>query len=605
VAHVSLPTLLVEIDFGGADTGTYLHLDDPARGRLDTATWGPDNVWTDVTPWFVRAEVRRGATRVDGPNLRYESGTLRMVLRDDDRRFDPDNLAGPYVSAGLTQVTPMRAIRIQAVYAGTTYPIFRGNVDPDSWQTIYEGPKSTAVVVAASDAYAVFASFDRNAGATVGSGETSGARINRILDSIGWPAADRLVATGDSTLQSTNLADNTLTELLLTADSELGEFYADASGRAVFRNRRAIFSDLRSTRPNAIFGDDPAVPPGVATSINYFSNPDIETDAAGFSAAGLPAPTVARTNTRPHSGTYSIEVTWAGGYTFLPSLWIVSGTAGLIAGKTYTWSAWIYVPAGSPDIFVFEPSVTAGPTITAKDTWTRITLSTNYAGTAKVLGLSATGDGGGAGTKLFVDDVMLTEGLTVPDYFDGGSAYSSWDGVAHASTSRRLPELRYADASPVYSPAYNLITISNTGGTEQIVESAASRQAYLTRTFRRLDLLLQTDAAALDYANFVLAQAKDPERNFDTVMLMPNRDPDNLFPQALGREFGDRIGVRRRPPGGGDPVYREAFIRGMQHIFTEEMQWQTIFTLQSAAHYNFLVLDDLNLGRLDYNSWGY
>lgn len=599
------PAIMVEAAFaGGASTLTYLHLDDVSRGRLDTATLGPDDVWEDISGWVQRVGVVRGVDRVT-PIVRYDAGTAAVDLDNSDRRFDPSNLAGPYVSAGVTQVTPMRAIRIRAVFKGVTYDLMRPFAD--QWKIDYEGESSVCHLLA-TDAVKVLKNNNRVAVAAVGGGEDAGARINRILDSASWPADDRVVAAGDTTLQATTLDGPAWDELQLVAETEIGAVYVDGAGRVVFRNRHAAMEQLASMSAGALFGSGDDAAQAVSTGVNYFPNPSVEVNDDGYSAAGVPAPTVARTNTRPHSGTWGIEVTWAGGSTFLPSLWITHSGAGLIFGKTYTWSAWIYVPAGSPDIYVFEPAVTIGATITVKDTWTRITLGTNYTGSAKVLGLNAAFDGGGAGTKLFVDDVMLTVGGAdqVPDYFDGGSPHSEWDGTAHASTSRRLPQLPAADVVLEYTDETlaNMIRVTRVGGIEQVVGDAASQQLNLIRTHTpAAELPMQSDQVAGDYAGFLLYQCKDPELRLTELVVLPQVDPDNLYPLVLGLDFGDRIRVTYDPPGGGT-VTREVFIAGIGHRI-EQGEWVTVFALQSAARWSFLTLDHATLGRLDYNALAY
>lgn len=422
---MSTPEVVVEVGFTSVGTGTALHLDDTARGILDTATLAADDLFADVSQWATSVSTRRGATRSDGPVLRYEAGTATVVLRNEDRRFDPSNLDGPYVAGGVTQVVPRRPIRIRAVWDGVAYPLWRGYVD--DWTVEYEGPTASTVVASCSDAFSVFASYDRAAlGSAVGAGEDSGARIDRILDSVDWDAADRVIATGDSTVQGTTLADNTLTELYLTADSELGEVWMDAEGRVVFRNRHAVYTDSRSATSQATFGD-----------------------------------------------------------------------------------------------------------------------------------------GGGA-------------------------------------------ELPYASVDVAYDSQsiHNLISIARVGGTAQVVEDSGSRQAYLTRTYARTDLLLETDAETADYAGFLLHKASEPELRFGSMLLKPGRDAD-LWPQALGREIGDRVTVLRRPPGGGDPIERDVIVRGVEHTITEGRRWETRFVFQSATRLSYLVLDDAILGQLDSNALTY
>jgi hypothetical protein len=82
-------------------------------------------------------------------------------------------------------------------------------------------------------------------------------------------------------------------------------------------------------------------------------------------------------------------------------------------------------------------------------------------------------------------------------------------------------------------------------------------------------------------------------------------DPTNLFPQVLAREIGDRIKVVRYPPGGGSPISREVFIRGISHE-TTGATWITTWSLQSATKYgSFFALDHPVLGLLDQNALGF
>lgn len=422
---MTVPTVTVEIGFSSPSTEAYLHLDDEARGKLDTAELAPDDLWVDVTDRVSSLTTRRGATRTAGPNVRYEAGTCTVVLRNEDRALDPTNLDGPYVAGGVTQVEPMRKVRIRATWDDVTYSLFWGYAD--GWQVTYPGLNKSDVILTATDAMKVFAAWDRDESASAGAGETTGARIDRILDAADWPDADRIIATGDSTVQATTLANNTLTELLLTADSEMGELYIDAEGRVVFRNRHALVEDTRSNTSQGTFGDED-------------------------------------------------------------------------------------------------------------------------------------------------------------------------------------PELRYVDAPLDYDSdsIYNLISIARDGGTAQVVEDAASRTAYLTRSYQRHDLILETDAECLSYAELLLYQGKDPELRFAEMTLRPRRDGDSLFPHAFGRKLGDRITVLRRPPGGGDPIERDCLIRGIEHSMSAGCtRWDTKFVLQSATRFTFFILDHADLGVLDENALSY
>ncbi|MGW3809075.1 hypothetical protein [Micromonospora sp. NPDC005113] len=570
-----MAVLTVEVGFSSPTTGTYLHLDDEERGLLNSATLAPDNLWVDVTEWVTSVSTRRGATRVEGPTLRFEAGTATIVLRNEDRRFDPTNLAGPYVAGGATQVEPMRAVRIRATWNGVTYSVWRGFAD--DWQVAYDGPTASVVTLTCSDAFRVFAGYDRNAIAAVGSGENSGARIHRILDSIGWSTVDRVIDGGDVTLQATTLADNALSELLLTADSELGEFFIDPHGRPRYRNRTAIQDNERSAVAQAKFGD--AAVGGVDTTINLATCPSLETDSVGWIAGGSVSPTLSRSSVQAVFGSWSLLATWGTGG-LLPL--VNYDVSGLTVGRTYTISVYVWVPTGSPVVVPIVASTDHfGTNSTLFDAWERLTWT--GVATATTMGFqlwplaSPT-----AGQQVWIDGLQVEEGNSASAYVDGDQAGCEWDGIPHASTSRRLPELPYTDAvlTSDATQMANLISIARAGGTAQVVEDAASRTAYLTSTHQRHDLLVQTDGAALVYAEQLLARASTPELRFSQLVLNPRREAQ-LWIQALSREIGQRLRVVRRPPGGGDPITRDVFLRGVEHEVSPE-QWTTRFVLQHA-----------------------
>jgi hypothetical protein len=156
-------------------------------------------VWTDVSQWLqAPMTIRRGSSRVESPVIRYEPGVATVRLKNGDRRFDPTNTAGPYVSGGVSQVTAMRPLRITATYGANTFDLFRGYIDV--WDVDWIATVHSVVTVTATDGFKVLANKRRSAVTPVGAGETTGARINRILDSAGWSAADRVIATGNSTV---------------------------------------------------------------------------------------------------------------------------------------------------------------------------------------------------------------------------------------------------------------------------------------------------------------------------------------------------------------------------------------------------------------------
>ncbi|MEW6472739.1 MAG: LamG-like jellyroll fold domain-containing protein [Actinomycetota bacterium] len=95
----------------------------------------------------------------------------------------------------------------------------------------------------------------RDAAITAWRGDTSGARINRILDAIGWPAADRQIDTGVAVLQSAELGGTALEALQRIAETEQGRLFVTTDGKIRFIARDNL---LRApyTTSQATFGDD-------------------------------------------------------------------------------------------------------------------------------------------------------------------------------------------------------------------------------------------------------------------------------------------------------------------------------------------------------------
>jgi len=260
----NFPQLITELSVitnSPVQTGTTLILNDATNGKLDTGTLGADETWTDISQWTRAGTVTRPSTREQGPLWSYQAGTMQVTLNNADGRFDPDNLGGPYVTGGASELTAMIPVRQRAMWNGTTYPLYWGFTDawPDDG-TNYGG-RYAEVPLAATDGFKILAGINLAAlGSPAGSGEDTGARITRILNSAGWYTGSgyRQIATGNSTLQSTSYGDTALNLMQLATDSEVGELYVNGSGQVVFRNRLAILTDTRSNTAQATFGDNPA-----------------------------------------------------------------------------------------------------------------------------------------------------------------------------------------------------------------------------------------------------------------------------------------------------------------------------------------------------------
>jgi hypothetical protein len=564
---VTLPQVRIEVGFTSPYVGTFWSIGDPIRGKIGSVPIGPDEIWSDVTEWAKSWSIRRGASQGNQPQLRFEPGTATIVLNDPDRRFDPDNLAGPYVSSGISEVTSMRRVRISAIWNGVAYPIFQGY--SDDWVPDFQGDSWTYVTLTATDASKIFAAYDRQPAGPLGAGETSGARIGRILGSVGWPTEDREIGTGVETLQATALQGNALTELQLVQDTELGMFYVDAAGKAVFRARNWVLTAAEATTAQATFGDG-----GYLQLAEY----DFDAGVAEFWAFGGG---VAASNAQFYNGTHSLLLTASGAeaqaYTRQWSAIPVQ------PGRRYLGAFWVYYPAGGflgAAIDWFGPTGTylttsyQGHDAVPAGVWTQLTIEAVAPDGAYGAGFGPTLESPAPGTQLYLDALTLR------------------------NTDNELP---YADVQLATGDETmaNIVSITRIDGTPQTVENSDSVVRFLPRSYERSDLIMQSDSSALDYARMLLYQFGQPIRRFERLEFRRPRVhmEGEVWPAVLARDFGHRVTVRRRPYGGGEVIEHDVFIRGIEHSSDGE-RWDTGFTLSPADKFSYWTIGHPNLGRV-------
>lgn len=134
------------------------------------------------------------------------------------------------------------------------------------------------------------------------------------------------------------------------------------------------------------------------------SNPSFEVDTSGWSVGGSVPPTLARSVVRAHHGTASGLITWGTGGTF-PQ--IQTSLAGLVIGKQYAASAWVYVPATNPAIKLAIGSGPVGLASTVNDAWQQVyvefTASSTLDNTLQVWpDVSPT-----SGQQAWVDEILV------------------------------------------------------------------------------------------------------------------------------------------------------------------------------------------------------
>jgi hypothetical protein len=175
--------------------------------------------------------------------------SLRIIDQNGD--FNPMNPASPYYNL----LTPMRKVVISASYGATTYPIFSGYITSYETTTPRDVGEVVYTTIQAVDGFRLASNAQISTVASATAGQTSGTRIGKILDQIGWPSQQRDIDVGLTTVQADPGNARTALAALQTIEStEYGALYMDALGNFTFQDRELTSSSVAGTP--VVFNDD-------------------------------------------------------------------------------------------------------------------------------------------------------------------------------------------------------------------------------------------------------------------------------------------------------------------------------------------------------------
>jgi hypothetical protein len=163
----------------------------------------------------------------------------------------------------------------------------------------------------------------------------------------------------------------------------------------------------------------------------------------------------------------------------------------------------------------------------------------------------------------------------------------------------------YFDASWILNDVlvFNKATITRTGGTAQVSLNQASIDKYFLHSYFLDNLLMQSDAVALDYARAYVASRAETSIRVDAIVLdlyTPNYNTGIIA--ALDLDFFDPIKVVTTQPG-GSTLEKTLQIFGVRMNITPN-SWKTTFTTLEPVIDAF-ILNDTIYGTLDYNVLSY
>jgi hypothetical protein len=172
-------------------------------------------------------------------------------------------------------------------------------------------------------------------------------------------------------------------------------------------------------------------------------------------------------------------------------------------------------------------------------------------------------------------------------YVDGYGSFVFQDRAVTVGSISATPTLfaddgtgiDYFDASWTLNDVlvFNKATITRVGGTAQVATNQASIDKYFLHSYFLNNLLMETDAVALDYAKAYVASRAETSIRCDAIVLdlyTPNYDTGVVA--ALDLDFFDPITVLTTQPG-GSTIEKTLQIFGVRMNITPN-SWKTTFT---------------------------
>ncbi|HJT99696.1 MAG TPA: hypothetical protein VJ966_00655, partial [Actinomycetes bacterium] len=231
-----LPRVIVLAALGSPTTT------DPQAGALVLNSGPPLEVgtiggiaWVDISRDVQRVTIRRGRP---GELEAAQPGGLEVVLDGRSGDYDPANANGPWYG----QLDDGFPVWVRAEW-GSVHDLGYAYCDEINLDLGYD----PTVTFACVDALEVLGRARAGETGSSFDNDSSGARIARILDAVGWPSTLRALDTGRSQLLPTSFGDYALALIQKVLDTEFGTLFADGAGRVAFYDRYHQITSPRST----------------------------------------------------------------------------------------------------------------------------------------------------------------------------------------------------------------------------------------------------------------------------------------------------------------------------------------------------------------------
>jgi hypothetical protein len=165
--------------------------------------------------------------------------------------------------------------------------------------------------------------------------------------------------------------------------------------------------------------------------------------------------------------------------------------------------------------------------------------------------------------------------------------------------------VEFSDVQVVYGSEllYNYIQIERDNGGTAIVQDADSINSYGQQALIQSGLLMNTDADALELANYLLGQYSEPEYRFESLTVQLEALSPTDQASVLGLEIGETAQIKFTPNNVGSQIDKYATIIRIDHEMLP-MSHRITFGFQT-LDFASLILDDVEFGLLDTGRLGF
>jgi len=222
------------------------------------------------------------------------------------------------------------------------------------------------------------------------------------------------------------------------------------------------------------------------------------------------------------------------------------------------------------------------------------------------------------GNRSVLAAIQTVEQTEFGAFFMGRDGKATFFDRNTVSLLSDLNPFVYTDVRPLPSGAYpyqfvdfafddqlvlNDVSVTRIGGTPQIVTDQDSIDTYFYKSATRTNLLMETDANALDQAQLLVASRKDATLRIDSMTLSLNADVSELNTfDNLRLDIYRLLNITKSIPG-GSTINRELFVQGVAHDVTPGNWNITVYTAEPIIQ--AFILNSSTQGILDTNALSY